>query len=124
MGIDVQKIKRLSLGGDPGGIRHGMVIEKRGASCNYSWKEKSTLWQSADVVTGRRWFYREYGRMIRRRSEGLVECNSSFLGEGEARLEANIGSAMGRLGLGTVLNGKTNPVEMDSCNVSIRVLLR
>jgi|GEM_PF-1497428 len=124
VGIDVQKVKRIALGDNPGGIRHGKVIAKGNPAINYRWEEKSAVWPSADVVTGRRWFYREYGRIIRRRSEGLVVCNSSFLGNGDIRLDADMGSPIESLGLGTTLIGKTNPVEIDNCHVSIRVLLR
>ena len=123
-GIDVQKAKRISLGGNPGGIRHGMVVEQDEPTSRYSWEEKSTLWQSPNVLTGRRWFYRQYGHIIKRRSEGLVVCNSSFLGEGEVRLDVDSGSAIGDLGFGTTLYGVMNSVEMKYCNVRIRVVIR
>ncbi len=124
VGIDVMKVKRISLGGDPGGTRHGMVIESDQPNGKYTWEEKSTLWPSPNVVTGRRWFYREYGRIVKRRSEGLVVCHSSFLGESSVRLEAGMGSEVARLDFGTTLNGTANPVKMDHCDALIRVILR
>ena len=120
-GVDVQMVKRVSLGGSPGGVRQGIVVEQQDPKSSYWWQETSALWQSPNVVTGRRRFYRRYGRILKRRSEGLVVCSSSFLGDGEVRLEADAGSAIGALGLGTVLRGATNPVEINHCNVRIRV---
>jgi hypothetical protein len=123
-GIDVQKVKQVSLGGDPGGIRQGMVVEQEYPTKSFSWEESSILWPSPSLVTGRRWFYRHYGRFIKRRSEGLVVCSSSFLGEGEVQLQAGDGSRICSLGFGTTLSGVTNPVKINYCNVRIRVLGR
>ena len=120
-GIDVQMVKQVSLGGDPGGIRQGIVVERQDPKTRYWWQKTSALWPSPNVVTGRRRFYRQYGRIIKRRSEGLVVCSSSFLGQGEVQLEADVGSAIGALAFGTILHGATNPVEINHCNVSIRV---
>ena len=123
VGVDVQRVERVSLGGKPGGIRHGMVIEREEPTTAYRWEETSTLWPSPKLLTGRRWFYREYGRLIKRRSEGLVICRSSFMGEGEIRLEADRGSAIESLGAGRTLHGATRSVEID-CDVRIRVVGR
>jgi hypothetical protein len=124
VGIDVKKVRLITLGGDPGGNRQGKVIENDQPNCRYTWEEKSVLWPSPNVVTGRRWFYREYGRIVKRRSEGLVVCHSSFLGESEVSLDAGIDSEIGRLGFGMTLIGTANPVKMDHCDVNIQVILR
>jgi len=120
-GIDVQKVKRITLGGYPSGMRQGRVVEQEDPTTRYSWNDSSALWQMPNVVTGRRRFYRQYGRSLKRRSEGLVVCSSSFLGVGEIRLQVDIGSAVGRLGFGTTLKGLTNPVQVNACSVRIRV---
>ena len=122
-GIDVQKVARISLGGNPGGYRQGEVIEQQEPCRAYYWKETSILWSSPKVVTGRRRFYRQYGQHVKRRSEGLVVCSSRFLGDGVVRLEANPGSAIANLGFGLTLEGITNPVEINYCNVRINVKL-
>jgi hypothetical protein len=121
VGIDVQKVNTVSLGGAPGGVRRGNVFEDKGKLAKYSWEDSCTIWPTPRIVTGRRRFYREYGRTLKRRSEGLVECRSSFLGEGIVSLEAAPSSALGRIGIHGTLHGTVNPVEMEYCNVRIRV---
>ena len=121
VGIDVVKVQRVSLGGEPGGVRHGMVVERASPPTKYSWEESSTIWSTPHVVTGRRWFYREYGRTLKRRSEGLVVCHSSFLGEGTVGLDVDPSSALGRIGIRGTLHGTMSPVEMEYCTVTIRV---
>jgi hypothetical protein len=121
VGIDVRKVERISMGGDPGGTRQGVVVYKQKSIKGYSWEDSSTLWTEPKVLTGRRWFHREYGKTIRRRSEGQVVCLSRFLGVGKVRLQADMGSAIGDLGFGTTMQGTMNPVRMDYCNVRIRV---
>ena len=121
VGLDVQKVGQISLGGTPGEDRHGVVLEQGFGHAKYSWQESSIISPSPRVVTGRRRFYREYGRTLSRRSEGLVVCKSSFLGEGTATLEADPSSALGKIGIRGTLNGTVSPVEMEYCNVRIRV---
>ena len=36
-GIDVRMVKRISLGGNPGGIRQGIVVEKQDPETGYRW---------------------------------------------------------------------------------------
>jgi len=121
VGLDVQKVQRISLGGPPGGVRIGKVVEREREPAQYSWEETSTIWPSPHILTGRRRFYREYGRTLKRRSEGLVVCKSSFLGDGKVTLETHPSSALGQLGIRTPLQGITNPVEMEYCSVRLRV---
>jgi len=120
-GLDVQKVRCISLGGPPGGVRIGNVIERGSQLAKYTWEETSTIWPSPHILTGRRRFYREYGHTLKRRSEGLVVCKSVFLGDGKVILEAHHSSALGQLGVRTPLQGATNPVEMEYCSVHIRV---
>ena len=119
VGIDTQLVKEISLGGEPGGIRTGRVVEND-SGLGYHWMETNQLWPAPNLVTGRRWFYREYGKFIKHRSEGIVVCRSNFLGEGHIVLEAQPESAISNLNSGTTLRGDTKSVEID-CDVNIRV---
>jgi hypothetical protein len=121
VGIDVQRVKSISLEGYSDGKRRGTVHEREDSGAHYHWEETSNRWLTPKVLTGRRWFYREYGRRIRRRSEGLVVCSSSFLGEGQVRLDVEAESAIGRIVGSTTLYGRMNPVEMSQCEARIRI---
>lgn len=118
-GIDIQRVARINIGGEHGSPRRGEVVEDAPADRRYSWEEATRLWSSPNVVTGRRWFYREYGSVLRRRSVGFALCRSAFLGDGEIAVTASQDSALGRLGVAT-LHGPSNSVEMN-CQVEIRV---
>ncbi len=120
VGIDVQLVKRIHLETTEGGEQRGMVIEHEHPTVGYSWLDTAKRWPQQNLVTGRRWFHRRYGRVIQRRSEGLVVCRSNFTGDGLLRLEADAGSTMDSLGFGTALQGTTESVEID-CDVRIRV---
>ena len=118
-GIDVQRVMRIDAGGAPGAPRRGEVVEGRSREERYGWEEATRLWDAPNIVTGRRWFYRDYGRLLKRRSVGLVICRAAFLGDGEITVTASPGSAIGRLGIGS-LHGLSNAVEIN-CRVEIRV---
>jgi hypothetical protein len=122
VGIDTQLVKQIDLGGGLGGMRTGRVVENDSGS-GYHWMETNQRWPMPNLVTGRRWFYREYGKFIKRRSEGLVICRSNFLGEGQIVLEAQPESAVGGLNFGTTLRGSTKSVEIN-CEVNIQVETR
>jgi len=121
-GIDSQLVKEITLGERSGDKRPGQVIE-RSPSMAYRWTETSKLSTMPNVVTGKRKFYREYGWVIKSISEGTVTCNSSFLGEGNVVLNPSPDSAIGRLHLGTTLEGVAHPVEM-SCHSEIKVRIK
>ncbi len=118
MGFDTQLVKEITLGGKPGGMRQGKVIEKD-PLVKYRWTETSQLWPTPNLVTGRQRFYRQYGELIKRKSEGIVTCRSNFLGDGQIVLSADPDSAVGSLGFGTELRGATKSVEIN-CRVEIR----
>lgn len=118
-GIDVQRVMRIESGGAPGAPRRGEVVEGRSGEERYGWEEVTRLWDAPNIVTGRRWFYREYGRVLKRRSVGLVICRAAFVGEGKITVTASPDSAIGRLGIGS-LHGSSNAVEM-TCRATIRV---
>jgi hypothetical protein len=120
VGIDIQPVARISAGGRPGVRREGEVVEHNASHAGYNWVETSILWQSPQVLTGRRWFYRDYGATIPRRSVGIVVCEAAFLGDGNITLRATPNSAIGALGFGTLLQGATKAVEI-TCNVRIQV---
>jgi hypothetical protein len=119
-GIDIQRVARISAGGAPGVRRHGEVLEHAESGAGYVWDEDTPLWPSPEILTGRRRFYRDYGRSIPRRSVGLVVCHAAFLGSGEISLSATGDSAAGALGFGTTLHGTTKAVEI-TCDVRIQV---
>jgi hypothetical protein len=119
-GIDIQLVRSISLIGDRDGIREGTVAEREHRATWYRWTTSGSRWPIPRLVTGRRWFYREYGNLVRRRSVGLVVCRARFLGEGTITLEAGTESTLGRLGFGTTLHGSTNAVEID-CSVRFLV---
>jgi hypothetical protein len=120
-GIDIQLVRSISLIGDRDGIREGAVEERSDPAAHYAWTTTGSRWPTPRLVTGRRWFYREYGHLVRRRSVGLVVCRARFLGEGTITLEAGTESTLGRLGFGTTLHGSANAVEIDC---SVRFLVR
>jgi hypothetical protein len=119
VGIDTQLVKEITMGGDPGRTRQGSVVENDPGS-GYHWTETSQLWPMPNLVTGRRWFYRQYGRLVKRQSEGIVVCRANFIGEGKVVLEAEPGSAIEKLHFGTTLQGSTKAVEIN-CQVKIQV---
>jgi len=121
-GIDSQLVKKITLGERLGDQRPGEVIEKL-PSIAYRWTETSKLSAVPNLVTGKRKFYREYGWVIKSKSEGTVTCNSSFLGEGNVVLNPSPDSAIGRLHLGSTLEGTVHPVEM-SCHAEIKVRIK
>ncbi|MFO1293968.1 MAG: hypothetical protein U1F07_12980 [Rubrivivax sp.] len=118
-GIDIQRVARIDIGGAHGAPRQGAVIEDSSGGERYGWEEATRLWDKPNVVTGRRWFFREYGGMLRRRSVGFALCRSAFIGDGEISVTASPNSALGRLGIGS-LRGLSNSVVMN-CKVQIRV---
>lgn len=118
-GIDVQRVVRIDTGGAAGSPRRGEVVQDRSGDERYGWDATTRPWAAPNVVTGRRWFYRDYGRVLKRRSVGLVVCRAAFLGEGEITVTASPASAIGRLGF-ISLHGVSNAVEMD-CKAKIRV---
>lgn len=122
-GIDIQRVARIAIGGKPGEIRDGQIIEDHTVGCGCSWQDHTPLWAEPRSLTGRRWFFRNYGRLLRRRSAGLVVCRSNFLGEGKVILKASEGSVVHKLGFGETLHGVSKAVEM-SCNANIRVMLQ
>jgi len=65
VGIDVQKVNQISLGGNPDGIRHGMVIVKDHSITNYKWEEKSAVRRQP------RWFQEGVGSIG---STGELSC--------------------------------------------------
>lgn len=115
-GAPAQLVRRISLGGSPGGSRSGEVIESDGAA--YRWTEVSELYDAPDVVTGSHRFYRRYGRL---ESEAHAKCFTHFLGEASVELQASPGSAVASLGFGTSLSGFSNPVWFKHCHVSYKV---
>lgn len=121
-GIDSQLVKEISQGGKPGGVRQGRVIEKK-SPVMYTWTETSKLWPEPKLVTGRQKFYRQYGRFIKRASEGSVTCRANFIGDGEIVLKADPASAVGSLKFGTELHGTTKLVEIN-CRANVKVSLR
>jgi hypothetical protein len=120
VGIDIQPVARVCAGGPPGIRREGEVVERNASPAGYKWEEATLLWHAPQILTGRRWFYREYGTLIPRRSVGLVVCQAAFLGAGEITLRATPNSVIGELGFGTKLRGSTKAVEI-TCNVRIQV---
>jgi len=121
-GIDSQLVDNITLGERSVDQRQGKVIEKA-PSVTYGWTETSQMWRTPNLVTGRRKFYRQYGLLIKRTSEGTVTCSSSFLGNGRVVLNASPESAIGRLQFATTLQGTAHPVEM-SCRAKIKVNIR
>jgi hypothetical protein len=119
-GIGSQRVDAISLGGAPGPDRKGEVVESRGRA-GYRWTDAARPWPAGRHVTGRRRFDRELGGLWRRRTTGTVECRSNFLGQSEVALEADPGSAIGRLHLGGALRGEGYLVEMTDCRAVIAV---
>lgn len=119
-GIDVQLVQRIEVTGRPGDHRCLRVIEQGNPAIGYSWEVFGNLWEHSKTLTGRRWFYRDYGRRIKRASEGLVVCRSTFFGDGNVRLFADRGSVIERLGFGRELPGALQFVTTE-CDCEIRV---
>jgi hypothetical protein len=117
-GVDSQLVREVSLGGDPGGARSGVVIERDSPQAKYTWTETTQLYSAPDIVTGSQRFYRKYGV---RESEAYAKCESHFLGDGEVSLSATTDSVVGKLGFGTSLTGFSNPVWVKHCRVDYRV---
>jgi hypothetical protein len=120
VGIDIQHVAQITIGGDPGKNRRGNILESQSSGCRCSIEDCTHIWESPQVLTGRRWFFREYGGLIKRRSVGRVVCRSSFLGEGEVTLKATEDSIVAQLGFGRTLHGVSKAVEM-SCEANIWV---
>lgn len=118
-GIDSQLVGKISLGHRANDQRIGSVLEKE-PSVGYQWTEASQLRPNQGLVTGRRRFYRQYESITQCTSLGVVSTWANFLGEGSVVLSASPDSAIGRLGLGTNLEGTAYPVEMD-CHAEIKV---
>lgn len=118
VGVQAQKVRRVSLGGDPGDTRHGQVIEGNPSSAKYNWMETSKLYPKPEIVTGSHRFYRKYGK---RESEAHAKCFTHFLGDGQVTLKATSDSAIAKLGFGNSLAGFSNPVWVKHCRVKYRV---
>jgi hypothetical protein len=119
-GIDTNWAPYIDLGGAPGGIRSGNVVESCVPYISYAWSENVPLWQTSQLVTGRQRFYRNYGAFGEKASEGMVTCRAEFLGIGPITLEADRGSMIWNLGFGETLLGTTNAVNID-CDVEMYV---
>ena len=119
-GIDVQQVKRIEVSGKPGESHSVRVVERENPAIGYSWEGSGDLWDEPKILTGRRWFYRQYGKRWKRKSAGLVVCRSSFLGESEIKLTVDDGSMISSLGFGSELPGTLKYVKTD-CNCVIRV---
>lgn len=118
VGVDAQLVKKVSLGGDPGGTRSGEVIERDSPEAKYNWTETSQLYPAPDIVTGSQRFYRKYGV---RESAAYAKCESHFLGDSQVSLSATTDSVVGKLGFGTSFTGFSNPVWVKHCRVDYRV---
>ena len=118
VGVDSQSVRKVSLGGDPGGTRSGEVIERDFPEAKYNWTETSQLYPAPDIVTGSQRFYRKYGV---RESAAYAKCESHFLGDSQVSFSATTDSVVGRLGFGTSLTGISNPVWVKHCRVDYRV---
>ena len=119
VGIDTQHVSSITYSDRKGGLQKGAIVENSKGT-KFGWTEKSELWPASKVVTGRRWFYREYGENMGTQSRGLVTCKAAFLGEGQIDLQADVNSSIGVLGFGTELQGTSNVVNID-CDVNITV---
>lgn len=117
-GVSSQIVKNVSVGEDLDGTRLGEVIEGDSVDAKYNWKEVIQLYPTPDIVTGSQRFYRQYGV---RESSAHARCESHFIGDGSVSLSATSDSTVGKLGLGTSLNGVTNPVWVKHCRVKYRV---
>jgi len=117
-GVAAQLVKKVSLGGAPGGTRSGEVIERYSPEAKYNWTEKSQLYPTPDIVTGSHRFYRKYGVRV---SVAHATCFTHFLGDGQVSLEAPTDSVIGKLGFGTSLTGFSNPVWVKHCRVEYKV---
>jgi hypothetical protein len=119
-GIDVQFVKRIEVSGKPGNLHRVRVVERENPTVGYSWEATGILWPAPKILTGRRWFYRNYGQRIKRKSTGLVVCRSSFSGESEIQMMVEDGSIIANLGLRAELQGALKYVHTD-CDCVIRV---
>ncbi len=118
VGVPAQKVRKVSLGGDPGDTRKGEVIEGDSPSAKYNWIETSELYHEPEIVTGSHRFYRKYGM---RESVAHAKCFTHFLGDSRVTLKATSDSSIGKLGFGTSLTGFLNPVWVKHCRVKYRV---
>ena len=118
-GIGSQLVHEISLGQRVNNQRLGRVFEDV-PGVGYWWTETSQLQPNQGLVTGRRKFYRQYEYQGKCVSSGIVITWANFLGEGKVVLKASPESSIGRLGFGTALEGKAQPVEM-SCHAEIKV---
>ena len=118
VGVAAQSVRKVSLGGDPGGTRSGEVAEGDSPNAKYSWTETSKFYSAPDIVTGSHRFYRKYGK---RESAAHAKCFTHFLGDGQVSLNASPDSAVGKLGFGTSLTGFSNPVWVKHCRVKYDV---
>lgn len=120
-GVSAQFVRKISLGGDPGGRRSGEVQENTSADTDYHWVETSQLFSEPDIITGSHRFFRSDGL---RQSEAHVKCFTHFLGDAQVELVAAANSTVGRLGFGVKLSGFSNPVWFQHCHVKYRVKWR
>ena len=118
VGVAAQSVKKVSLGGEPGGTRSGEVVEHYSPKRGYGWTETSQLYPEPDIVTGSHRFYRTYGML---ESAAHAVCFTHFLGDGSVSLSASSDSLVGKLGFGTSLTGFSNPVWVKHCHVRYRV---
>jgi len=118
VGVDAQLVEKVSLGGEPGGARHGEVIEGGSRQAEYTWTETSQLYSAPEIVTGSQRFYRVYGAC---ESEAYAKCESHFLGDAGVSLSATADSVIGKLGFGTSLSGFSSLVWVRHCHVNYGV---
>lgn len=118
VGVSSQLVRKVSVGDDPRGTRHGEVVEGDSPNARYSWTETCSLYPEPDVVTGSHRFYRKYGV---RESKAHAKCFTHFLGDSQVNLSATSDSAISRLGFGASLTGFSNPVWVKHCRVKYRV---
>ncbi|OGN92454.1 MAG: hypothetical protein A2Y88_03510 [Chloroflexi bacterium RBG_13_48_10] len=120
VGMDVQLVARIETAGKPGDHSIVRVIERENPTIGYSWEAHGSLWSAPKILTGRRWFYRKYGKRLKRKSKGLVICRSSFMGDGTVQMSVDERSILGSLGFDSKLSGELKYVQTD-CNCRIRV---
>lgn len=97
-GIDVQQVSQIDLPGNFGERQKVRVTERGNPATGYSWEFTPDMWSTPNIVTGRRWFHRNYGSRLKRKSAGLVVCRSSFLASTSVEMSVDRGSVMDGLG--------------------------
>ena len=119
-GIDVHLVRKIDLQGNFGVHQIVRVTEGDNPTTGYSWEFTPDMWSTPNIVTGRRWFYRNYGSRLKRKSTGLVVCRSSFLASTPVEMSVDRGSVMDRLGFSGKISGRLQLVTTD-CDCWIRV---